>query len=173
VLYDLMLKDGGGLIYMPLTNYETGDFRSLESLLKNDNVLLGLGDAGAHIGMICDASQPTFMLSHWGRDRSGVRLPLPFLIKALTSTNARAVGLKDRGMIAPGYKADLNLIDFEALALAAPRSLYDLPAGGRRMTQEARGYVATLLSGEVTYRNGEAQDALPGKLIRGVRAAPV
>jgi N-acyl-D-aspartate/D-glutamate deacylase len=173
VLYELMMQQGGrGLIYTPLTNYDTGDFSSLASLIRNDHVLLGLGDAGAHVGMICDASQPTFMLSHWGRDRRDGRVPLPQLIKALTSTNARALGLADRGVIAPGYKADLNLIDFAALGLSAPRPVYDLPAGGRRLTQDARGYVATVTSGEVTYANGEATGALPGRLVRGGRAAP-
>jgi N-acyl-D-aspartate/D-glutamate deacylase len=137
--------------------------------MRNKNTLLGLGDGGAHVGVICDASQPTFMLSYWGRDRAGERLTLPALVKALTSANAEAVGLNDRGRIAVGRKADLNLIDFDRLRLHAPRAVYDLPAGGRRLTQDADGYVATLVSGEVTYREGEATGHLPGRLVRGRR----
>jgi len=168
VLYDVMMQnDGKGLIYFPFTNYSTGDFNQFPELMRNKNTLLGLGDGGAHVGVICDASQPTFMLSYWGRDRDGERLSLPFLVKALTSANAEAVGLSDRGRIAPGRKADLNLIDFDRLGLHAPRALYDLPAGGRRLTQDADGYVATLVSGEVTYREGEATGHLPGRLVRG------
>jgi N-acyl-D-amino-acid deacylase len=168
MLYDLMMQnDGKGLVYFPFTNFSTGDFSTFPELIRSENTLLGLGDGGAHVGVICDASQPTFMLSYWGRDRDGERLDLPFLIKSLTSANARAVGLNDRGRIAAGYKADLNLIDFDRLRLHAPRALYDLPAGGRRLTQDADGYVATLVSGEVTYREGEATGNLPGRLVRG------
>jgi N-acyl-D-amino-acid deacylase len=174
VLYDLLMRDGGhGIVYLPLTNYSTGDFDSMAALMKSENTLIGLGDGGAHVGMICDASQPTFLLSYWGRDRQGERLDLPFLVKALSSTNAQAVGLDDRGVIAPGYKADLNLIDFASLRLRSPRAVYDLPAGGRRLTQDADGYVATLVSGQVVYRNGQPTDALPGKLVRGAQPAPV
>jgi N-acyl-D-aspartate/D-glutamate deacylase len=169
-LYDLMMQnDGKGLIYFPFTNYSTGDFSPFPALMRNKNTLLGLGDGGAHVGVICDASQPTFMLSYWGRDRAGERLALPSLVKALTSANAEAVGLNDRGRIAVGRKADLNLIDFDRLRLHAPRAVYDLPAGGRRLTQDADGYVATLVSGEVTYREGEATGHLPGRLVRGRR----
>jgi N-acyl-D-aspartate/D-glutamate deacylase len=169
-LYDLMMQsDGRGLIYFPFTNYSTGDFSPFPALMRNKNTLLGLGDGGAHVGVICDASQPTFMLSYWGRDRAGERLALPSLVKALTSANAEAVGLNDRGRIAAGRKADLNLIDFDRLRLHAPRAVYDLPAGGRRLTQDADGYVATLVSGEVTYRQGEATGNLPGRLVRGRR----
>jgi N-acyl-D-aspartate/D-glutamate deacylase len=173
VMYDILMeRDGHGVLYLPFTNYSTGDFSGLAELMRSKNTLLGLGDGGAHVGVICDASQPTFLLSYWGRDRSAERLPLPFLIQGLTSNNAKAVGLHDRGRIAPGYKADLNLIDFEALRLRAPRAVFDLPAGGRRLTQDAEGYVATLVSGQVTYRNGEATGALPGRLVRGAQAGP-
>jgi N-acyl-D-aspartate/D-glutamate deacylase len=172
VLYDLMMQnDGKGLLYFPFTNFSTGDFDTFPDLIRSENTLLGLGDGGAHVGVICDASQPTFMLSYWGRDRAGERLALPFLVKALTSDNAEAVGLNDRGRIAAGYKADLNLIDFERLRLHAPHALYDLPAGGRRLTQDADGYVATFVSGEVTYREGQATGALPGRLVRGRQSA--
>jgi N-acyl-D-amino-acid deacylase len=160
IMYDILMEGGGhGVLYLPFTNYSTGDFSGLAELMRSKNTLLGLGDGGAHVGVICDASQPTFLLSYWGRDRSAERLPLPF-------------GLNDRGRIAPGCKADLNLIDFEALRLRAPRAVFDLPAGGRRLTQDAEGYVATLVSGQATYRNGEATDALPGRLVRGAKAGP-
>jgi N-acyl-D-amino-acid deacylase len=172
MLYDLMMQnDGKGLLYFPFTNFSTGDFSTFPELIRSENTLLGLGDGGAHVGVICDASQPTFMLSYWGRDRDGERLDLPFLIKSLTSANAEAVGLNDRGRIAVGYKADLNLIDFDRLRLHAPRALYDLPAGGRRLTQDADGYVATFVSGEVTYREGAATGVLPGRLVRGRQSA--
>ncbi len=172
-LYDLMMRDGGaGILYLPLTNYAAGDFNDMPAMIRSPNTLLGLGDGGAHVGMICDASQPTFILSYWGRDRANERLGLPLLVKALTSTNARAVGLRDRGVIAAGYKADLNLIDFAKLRLRAPRSVYDLPAGGRRLTQDAEGYVGTIVSGELTYEGGLATEALPGKLVRGAQSAP-
>jgi N-acyl-D-amino-acid deacylase len=172
MLYDLMMQnDGKGLLYFPFTNFSTGDFSTFPELIRSENTLLGLGDGGAHVGVICDASQPTFMLSYWGRDRDGERLDLPFLIKSLTSANAEAVGLNDRGRIAVGYKADLNLIDFDRLRLHAPRALYDLPAGGRRLTQDADGYVATFVSGEGTYREGAATGVLPGRLVRGRQSA--
>jgi N-acyl-D-amino-acid deacylase len=172
VIYDLMLENGGrGLVYFPFTNFSDGNFDAFPNLLRSENTLLGLGDAGAHVGVICDASQPTFMLSYWGRDRDGERLSLPFLVNSLTGANAQAVGLKDRGRVAVGQKADINLIDFDRLHLRAPHAVFDLPAGGRRLTQDADGYVATLVSGEVTYREGEATGALPGKLVRGRQPA--
>ena len=173
MLFDLLMKDGGhGIVYLPLTNYGTGDLADMADLIRSDNVLLGLGDAGAHVGTICDGSQPTFMLTHWGRDRQGEQLPLPFLIQAMTSTNARAMGLRDRGVIAPGYKADINLIDFEGLRLGAPYAVRDLPAGGLRMAQDSHGYVATILSGEITYHHGKPTGNLPGRLVRGAQPHP-
>jgi N-acyl-D-aspartate/D-glutamate deacylase len=121
--------------------------------------------------MICDGSFPTSNLSHWTRDRSrGPKLPLERMVQLQTRDTARAVGLHDRGVIEPGYRADLNVIDFERLELLAPEVIYDLPAGGRRLMQRARGYVATILAGAVTYRDGEPTGALPGRLIRGARA---
>ena len=173
MLFDLLMQDDGqGIVYLPLTNYGTGDLAGMADLIRSDNVLLGLGDAGAHVGTICDGSQPTFMLTHWGRDRQGERLPLPFLIRAMTSTNARAMGLLDRGVIAPGYKADINLIDFQRLRLGAPYAVRDLPAGGLRMAQDSQGYVATILSGEITYRDGKPSGNLPGGLVRGAQPQP-
>ena len=173
MLFDLLMQDGGkGIVYLPLTNFGSGQLDEMADLIRSENFLLGLGDAGAHVGMISDGSQPTFMLTHWGRDREGERLPLPFLIQSLTSTNARAVGLLDRGVIAPGYKADINVIDFDRLRLGLPHAVRDLPAGGLRMTQGSQGYVATILSGKVTYQDGQPTGALPGRLIRGMQAEP-
>lgn len=143
--------------------------RSLDSVLemmKSGQTLVSLGDGGAHYGLICDASIPTFMLSYWARDRKGERLPLPWVVKALTQDTAAIVGLRDRGVLAPGYKADLNLIDFDRLKLHSPTVEHNLPGGGRRLMQKADGYVATIVGGEVTYRNGEATGALPGRLVR-------
>ena len=175
VLYDLVMTNNGhGLIFLPLTNFSDGHLDDFATVLKQDNILVGLGDAGAHVGIVCDASYSTFLLTHWGRDRQGERLPLPDLVKALTSDSAEAVGLRDRGVIAPGYKADLNVIDFDRLRLRAPHTQFDLPAGGRRLMQDAEGYVATIVSGEITYREGVATGALPGRLVRSgdVAVAP-
>jgi len=133
-----------------------------------------LGDGGAHYGMICDASYPTFLLAYWGRDRASGRIGLPQIVRSLTATPAEMLGLKDRGRIAVGLKADLNVIDFERLRLHVPRTVLDLPSGGRRLTQDADGYVATIVSGQVIRRGGEPTGALPGRLIRragGGRAA--
>ena len=140
-------------------------------LLDRDTVP-GLSDGGAHYGFICDSSFPTYLLTHWARDRSrGERIPLETLVKWQTHDTAATVGLNDRGLIKPGYKGDLNLIDFEALKLRAPKIVHDLPAGGRRLGQVAEGYRATIVSGVVTYRDGISTGKLPGKLIRGAQTA--
>jgi N-acyl-D-amino-acid deacylase len=132
-----------------------------------------LSDGGAHCGLICDASMPTYMLQHWVRDRTrGERLPLEIAVKRQTTDTARFYGLNDRGALQPGMKADVNVIDLEALTLHAPQMVFDLPAGGRRLIQRADGYKYTVVSGEVIYENGEATGALPGKLIRGPQPAP-
>ena len=168
--YDLLLEeDGNRVLYLPITNFADGTLSACLEMMKSDATLIGLGDGGAHYGLICDASYPTFALTHWVRDRKGERLDLSWMINALTRKPALAVGLADRGLIAPGYKADLNVIDFDRLALRRPQVLHDLPAGGRRMVQRASGYHATIVSGVVTYRDGVATGALPGKLVRGVR----
>jgi N-acyl-D-aspartate/D-glutamate deacylase len=134
----------------------------------------GLSDGGAHVGMICDGSFPTTMLTHWTRDRvRGPKLPLSDVIRMQTRDTARLLGLNDRGVVKPGYRADLNVIDYERLRLHAPEVAYDLPAGGRRLVQRASGYKATIVAGEVTYRDGEATGALPGRLIRGAKPAPM
>jgi N-acyl-D-aspartate/D-glutamate deacylase len=142
-------------------------------MLNHPDVVPGLSDGGAHVGMICDGSFPTTLLTHWTRDRTrGPKLSIEQVIKGQCRDTARAVGLNDRGVIAPGYRADVNVIDYDRLALRAPEVAYDLPAGGRRLMQRAEGYVATLVAGEVTYRDGEATGALPGRLLRGAKAAP-
>ena len=167
--YDLMLEhDGRTNLYVTLCNYEQGSLDSSLRMMRHAGSVLGLGDGGAHCGTICDGSYPTFMLTHWVRDRTrGERLRLPEVVKWLSRDPAQAVGLEDRGIIAPGYKADLNLFDLERLHLHAPVVTHDLPAGGRRLVQHADGYRATIVSGTVVYRDGLPTGALPGRLVRG------
>jgi N-acyl-D-aspartate/D-glutamate deacylase len=142
--------------------------------MNHKDAIPGLSDGGAHVGMICDGSFPTTLLTHWTRDRTrGPKLPLEQVFRMQSRDTARAVGLWDRGVIAPGYRGDLNVIDHAALTLHAPEVAYDLPSGGRRLIQRATGYTATVVAGQVTYRNGEPTDALPGRLLRGAKAAPV
>jgi N-acyl-D-aspartate/D-glutamate deacylase len=173
LLLDLMLADGGrALLYRPLLNYSSFDLGAIREMLMHPLTVPGLGDAGAHCGLICDGSFPTYLLLHWGRTRTrGAKLPVEELVKRQTADTAALVGLADRGAIQPGKKADLNLIDPDALALAHPEIVYDLPAGGKRLVQRARGYRATLVSGEVAMENGEPTGALPGKLVRGPQRA--
>ena len=171
---ELMLADEGqALLLHPFENYCSGDMEVVKEMLEDPNTVCGVADAGAHVGIICDASSPTSLLTHWGRDRSrGELLALEFLVKKQTSDTARTYGLLDRGVLAPGYRADINLVDFEALRLERPRLAYDLPAGGRRIIQKADGYRHTFVAGIEVMREGEATGALPGKLLRGARAAP-
>jgi N-acyl-D-aspartate/D-glutamate deacylase len=170
--YDQMLaNDGRDFMLLPFANYAAFNLDATGEMLAAPNTLMGLGDGGAHVGLISDGSFPTYLLSHWGRDRARGRLPVEELIRRQTSANARAMGLDDRGTIAPGMKADLNLIDFARLAVRRPEMAYDLPAGGKRLLQRADGYKATLVSGVVTYRDGEATGALPGRLVRGAQEA--
>jgi N-acyl-D-aspartate/D-glutamate deacylase len=170
---DLLLQDEGrAFLFAPFSNFADRNLEACREMLASPNTVLGLGDGGAHVGMISDASFPTFLLSYWGRDRPSGRFSIPELVRMQTWSTAQAVGLEDRGCIAPGYKADLNLIDLDALGLAAPIMVNDLPAGGRRLLQTARGYVATLVSGQVTYRHGDPTGALPGRLVRGARPRP-
>jgi N-acyl-D-aspartate/D-glutamate deacylase len=167
--YDLLLEDDGrSLLYFPLFNYTDFNLDVARQMLLHDRTLVGLADGGAHVGTICDASFPTTMLTHWGRDRSrGERLDLSWIVKSMTSDTAGAVGLADRGVLAPGCKADVNVIDFERLTLHHPEMLFDLPAGGKRLVQRADGYLATVVSGEVVYEDGRHTGALPGRLVRG------
>jgi N-acyl-D-aspartate/D-glutamate deacylase len=171
IAYGIMLeRDGQGMVWAGFANIIEGSLEPALAMMKSPATIIGLGDGGAHYGLICDSSFPTFMLSYWGRDRTkGERLPVPSIVKALTSEAATAMGLHDRGLIKPGYKADLNLIDFDALTLRMPQVRYDLPSGGRRLTQAAEGYRATIVSGTVTYLDGEATGELPGRLVRGPR----
>ena len=166
--YDLLLEDEGRtMMYSPFANYADNNLDCCRDMLLSENTVPGLGDGGAHVGIISDASFVTTLLTHWGRDRSrGERIPLETLVKRQSQDTARAVGLTDRGVIAAGLKADLNLIDFENLRVRAPEMVHDLPSGGARLDQKADGYLATIVSGQVTYRNGEPTDALPGRLIR-------
>jgi N-acyl-D-aspartate/D-glutamate deacylase len=171
--YELILQDEGrAFLYTPFANYRHGNLDACREMMEDPNTVIGLGDGGAHVGMISDASFPTFLMTHWSREcgRSD-GFDLSWLIKRQTSDTARTVGLLDRGVIAPGMKADLNVIDVAKLALPAPRMTFDLPAGGKRLLQKAEGYRATVLSGVVTYRAGEATGALPGRLVRGPQAA--
>ncbi len=172
--YDLLLEDGGRrLLLSPFQDYAYGSLEPSLEMMRHKDTVLGLGDGGAHLGLICDASYPTTMLAYWSRDRRrGERLPLAWVVKALTADTAAAVGLMDRGRVAVGYKADLNVIDYDRLQHRAPEVVYDLPSGGRRIVQRAEGYVATVVSGVVTYRDGQATGALPGRVVRGPQPAP-
>ena len=160
------------MMLVALANFENNSLDTVGELIRRDDVVLGLGDGGAHYGMICDASYPTFVLAHWARDRASGRLSVAEAVRQLTSVPAGVAGLADRGRIALGYKADLNVIDHAGLVLHKPVITHDLPAGGRRLDQTADGYVATIVSGEVIAENGVPTSARPGRLIRGRRRAP-
>jgi N-acyl-D-aspartate/D-glutamate deacylase len=166
--YDYLTgEDGGRMIYFPVVNYAPGDLSVVEAMLKDPHTVVGLSDGGAHCSVICDASMPTFMLSHWGRDRRrGPRLPLEFLVKRQTSETAGFFGFADRGRLAPGLKADVNVIDFERLRIHRPEVAFDLPAGGRRLIQRVEGYDLTLVSGTPIIENDTPTGALPGRLVR-------
>jgi len=169
VAYDIMLEhEGQGLLYLPILNYATGDLEHVREMLLHERGLLSLSDGGAHTGTICDASMPTFMLTHWTRDRTrGDTLPLEYVVKKQTHDTARLYGMADRGTVEPGMLGDLNLIDYDNLTLGAPFVRADLPAGGRRLLQKAQGYRATVKKGTVTFEHGEATGATPGRLVRG------
>ncbi|NWH09609.1 MAG: amidohydrolase family protein [Alphaproteobacteria bacterium] len=171
--YEWMLKDEGRALFLfPFLNYSEFTLDPALAMMRHPHTLLGLGDGGAHVGMICDGSFPTSMLAYWTRDRQrGERMTLPDVIQRQTQANALAMGLADRGVLAPGLKADVNVIDYDRLTLHRPHVAYDLPAGGRRLVQRADGYRATIVSGQITYRDGEATGALPGRLVRGGAAS--
>lgn len=169
--YDAMLSDEGrGMLYVPFLNYSDGNLDATREMLLDPRSVPGLSDGGAHCGIICDASFPTYLLTHWTRDRKrGEKLTIPFVVAAQSRKTALSVGLTDRGLIAPGYKADVNVIDYDRLHLHPPKVHYDLPVGGRRLLQNVDGYEATIVSGVVTRRHGEATGRRPGKLIRGAQ----
>jgi len=170
-LYDLMLEaDAGAMLMLPFFNYADGNHDAIREMLTHPAGVLGLSDGGAHCGMICDASYPTYLLTHWARDRHrGDKLPLEYVVRKQCRDTAQLFGLGDRGVIEVGKKADINVIDMDALTLQPARMAYDLPAGGRRLLQGASGYVATIVSGTVTRRNGADTGARPGRLVRGAR----
>ncbi len=174
VAYDAMMaQDGRGLLYFPMLNYSAGNLEAVREMLVRPDTVPALGDGGAHCGAICDASFPTTLLTHWGRDRKvGELLPVEWLIKRHTADTAAVVGLLDRGQVRPGYRADLNVIDFDRLQADHPEVTYDLPTGGRRLMQTATGYVATVVAGEVVVEDGRHTGALPGRLVRGAQPAP-
>jgi N-acyl-D-aspartate/D-glutamate deacylase len=173
VAYDLLLEDDGrNLLFAPFANYADFGLDATREMLVHPDTVIGLGDGGAHVGTISDGSFPTYALSHWGRDREHGRMDVGWLIEQQTSRTARTVGLFDRGVLGPGLRADVNVIDFERLRCERPEMTYDLPAGGKRLLQRATGYTATLVAGQVIARDGEPTGALPGRLVRGPQAAP-
>lgn len=172
VAYDMLLENNGKtILYRPLSNYTHCDLESVREMITHPNTLIGLGDGGAHVGILSDASSITYLLTHWTRDRTrGPKMPVEWAIKRLTHDNAAAIGLNDRGLIRVGAKADINVIDYDRLQLHPPQVMYDLPTGGRRLVQKTDGYTATLVNGEAVHREGEATGALPGRLVRGAQA---
>ena len=171
--YDLMLEEG--FLYFPLLGYANGHLGPIREMMTHDRAVFGLSDGGAHCALVCDASMPTFLLTYWVRDRSedrGERLPLEFVVHRQTRRTAELYGMEDRGLVAPGMKADLNVIDLDSLRIHAPEMVWDLPAQGRRLVQQIDGYRYTIKSGEVTYEDGVPTGALPGKLVRGPQRPP-
>jgi N-acyl-D-aspartate/D-glutamate deacylase len=173
VLLEWLLRDNGNeLLNSPVLNYSDGNLDPVLEMLEHPTSTFGLGDGGAHVGQTCDASTTTFLLTHWARDRKGKRMTVESAVQKMTSATADLYGLQDRGRIAPGYLADLNVIDFEGLQLRRPEMAYDLPGDARRLIQKADGYVTTIKNGRPTYVRGESTDARPGGLLRGARGVP-
>ena len=174
VAYDMMLQqDGRELLYFPILGYAEGDFEDMREMMMHPQSVFGLSDGGAHCATICDASIPTYLLTHWGRDRErGARIPVEKLVSAQSRETAALYELNDRGVLAPGMKADINVIDFEALQIHMPEMVRDLPTGAGRLLQGADGYDYTICSGEVIFESGNATGAMPGRLIRGPQKAP-
>ena len=166
-LYDHLAEgDGSNLIYFPIFNYNDGTLSTVRAMLDHPRALCGLSDAGAHVGTVCDASFSTFMLTHWVRDRSADRLPLQRAVEMMTRRNARYLGLADRGVIAPGMRADINVIDPKRLSVGTPHLVRDLPAGGKRFLQKGEGYLGTWVAGRCVQRDGTITAARPGRLVR-------
>jgi N-acyl-D-aspartate/D-glutamate deacylase len=172
LMYDLLLEhDGRELFYQPLGGYQTYNFDFFKASLEHPDVVFGLSDGGAHCGVIADAGMPTFILTHWARDRTkGERLGFEYLVKKLSADTADVYGLTDRGRLQPGLLADVNVIDFRNLALKRPEAVYDLPTGGKRLVQRVEGYRYIIKRGVPTFENGEHTGALPGRLVRGGRS---
>ena len=171
--YDLLIEgDGKGMLYLPVTNFAGGNLDVVRDMIDAPNSLIGLGDGGAHVGVMCDATSTSYLLTHWTRDRGrGALFPVSWAIKRLAADNAAAIGLGDRGLLKVGLKADINILDYDRLCLRRPEIVYDLPAGGKRLVQRTDGFDATIVSGAVVYRHGEATGLLPGRLVRGARGA--
>jgi N-acyl-D-aspartate/D-glutamate deacylase len=169
--YDLLIEgDGKGMLYLPVTNFAGGNLDVVREMIDAPNSLIGLGDGGAHVGVMCDATSTSYLLTHWTRDRwRGALFPVSWAIKRLAADNAAAIGLGDRGLLRVGMKADINILDYDRLCLRRPEIVYDLPAGGKRLVQRTDGIDATIVSGAVVYRHGEATGLLPGRLIRHAR----
>jgi N-acyl-D-aspartate/D-glutamate deacylase len=167
--YDMLLeKSGKTILYRPIINYSDYTLDAVQTMMQHKHTIMGLGDGGAHVSIICDASCPTTTITHWTRDRTrGGKLPLEWVIKRLSNDGAAALGLADRGRIATGLKADINVIDHARLTAHAPEVLYDLPSSGRRLVQRTEGYEATIVAGVPVQLHGEATGALPGRLVRG------
>ncbi|GGB75141.1 MULTISPECIES: N-acyl-D-amino-acid deacylase family protein [Henriciella] len=174
VALDILLEDDGrGMLYLPFLNYAQGSLDPSYEMLNSRATIPGLSDGGAHVGMICDGSFPTTMLTHWTRDRSrGDRFAIESVIKMQTADTAHWMGLHDRGLLQPGYRADLNIIDYDSLTLHRPEIIRDLPAGGRRLMQKATGYTATIVAGQTIYRDGTPTGAKPGRIVRGAQHSP-
>jgi N-acyl-D-aspartate/D-glutamate deacylase len=173
LVYDLLAgNEGRTFLYVPILNFAGGNLDAVGEMLRHPHTVPGLSDGGAHVGTICDGSFPTTLLTMWGRDRDRGRIDLPFLVQRQCRDTARTVGLLDRGVLAPGYKADINVVDFDRLAVHRPEMHYDLPAGGKRLLQRADGYLHTVVSGVEVYTDGEATGELPGRLVRGPQPAP-
>jgi N-acyl-D-aspartate/D-glutamate deacylase len=171
-VYDAMLElEGRRLLYLPLFNFANGNLNAVREMISSEVSLFGLSDAGAHCGAISDASMTTSYLTLWGRDRAD-GIPVEAVVRKITSDTARHVGWHDRGVLAPGYLADINVIDLDELACTPPHIVYDLPANGRRLVQEARGYRWTIKSGAPTFSDGEHTGELPGVLVRGQMKNP-
>jgi N-acyl-D-aspartate/D-glutamate deacylase len=168
IAYDALIEDDGkGMLLVTLANYSFGTLEPVRDIMLRDGVVLGLGDGGAHYGLICDASFPTFVLSYWARDRETRRFTIPEAVRALSARPAALMGFADRGELAVGRRADINVIDFDGLSLHRPIVTRDLPANGRRLNQTATGYRATIVNGRVIQRDGVPTGELPGKVIRG------
>jgi N-acyl-D-aspartate/D-glutamate deacylase len=173
VAYDLILEeDGHSMLFAPNSGFGNFSLEGCREIMESPHAIVGVSDGGAHVAHISDVSFSTFLLTYWGRDRAQGPLDVSWLVKRMTGDTAAAIGLNDRGILAAGYKADINVIDHDKLTIERPYMVHDLPKGGKRLLQKARGYVATIVSGVPVYRDGVATGALPGRLVRGAQPAP-